>query len=48
MENNYSITLKEETKRIEDKYENEIYHLENKIINKYIETNIRKSIYLDF
>ncbi|MEE0866591.1 MAG: MobV family relaxase [Clostridia bacterium] len=53
MKNDYSVKLKEETKKIEDKYENKIYHLESKnnylrkIIN-YIETNIRKSLYLDF
>lgn len=34
MENDYSAKLKEETKRIEDKYENEIYHLENE--NNYL------------
>lgn len=32
--NDYSVKLKEETKRIEDKYENEIYHLENE--NNYL------------
>lgn len=34
MENDYSVKLKEETKKIEDKYENEIYHLENE--NNYL------------
>lgn len=34
MGNDYSAKLKEETKRIEDKYENEIYHLENE--NNYL------------
>lgn len=34
MENDYSAKLKEETKRIENKYENEIYHLENE--NNYL------------
>ena len=29
MGNDYSAKLKEETRKIEDKYENEIYHLEN-------------------
>lgn len=32
--NDYSAKLKDETKRIEDKYENEIYHLENE--NNYL------------
>ena len=34
MENDYFAKLKEETKRIEDKYENKIYHLENE--NNYL------------
>ena len=34
LENNYSVKIKEETKRIENKYENEIYHLENE--NNYL------------
>ena len=34
MENDYSVKLKEETKKIEAKYENEIYHLENE--NNYL------------
>lgn len=40
MENDYSAKLKEETKRIEDKYENEIYYLksENNYLRKIINT----------
>ncbi len=34
IENNYSVKLKEETKKIEAKYENEIYHLESE--NNYL------------
>ena len=34
MGNDYFAKLKEETKRIEDKYENEIHHLENE--NNYL------------
>ena len=34
MGNDYSAKLKEETRKIEDKYENEIYHLENE--NNYL------------
>lgn len=34
MENDYSVKLKEETKRIEDKYKNEIFNLENE--NNYL------------
>ena len=34
MKNDYSVKLKEETKKIEAKYENEIYHLENE--NNYL------------
>lgn len=34
IESDYSVKLKEETKKIEDKYENEIYHLENE--NNYL------------
>lgn len=40
MENDYSVKLKEETKKIEDKYENKIYHLEseNNYLRKIINT----------
>ena len=40
MENDYSVKLKEETKKIEDKYENKIYHLEseNNYLRKIIST----------
>ena len=40
LENNYSVKLKEETKRIEDKYENKIFNLEseNNYLRKIVNT----------
>ncbi len=41
MENDYSVKLKEEIRKVENKYEDEIYHLENensflrKVINTF-------------
>mgnify|MGYP004500168945 CR=1 FL=1 len=52
MENDYSVKLKDETKKIKDKYEDTIYHLENendylrKIINTLKQTLVKVFIWI--
>ena len=40
LENNYSIKLKQEIRKVENKYEDEIFHLEkdNKFLRKVVKT----------